>query len=139
MIVEYYANPHKKVVPLPVTYGTTSVVYGNGQTFAYNDYQAKKKGIDFDEFVRRDKLVREKAKECLGMFIGEVVYPYSKAEFDERGEQRIVQIYRSYSDFENKDWDEDKWHFLVGARSIKEPTRFMTATPKYFIKHEPKD
>lgn len=136
MITQYYPNPHKKVFALPITY-SAGPKQANGQSEVYNKYQAEKKGITIEEFARRDHLVRDKAKEVAsGLYVGALVYPHSVSEYERLGAHRITQIYRTYADFETKEWDEDKWQYLVAARRIDSPI-ITVATPKYFVTKEP--
>lgn len=137
MITEYFPNPNKKVFALPITYSAQTDRGVNGQSNVYNKYQAEKKGITTEEFARRDKLVRDKAKELEhGLYVGATVYPFSVAEYERLGPHRITQIYRTYADFETKDWDEHKWQYIVAAKRIDIP-EYTTATAKYFVTKEP--
>lgn len=140
MITENYPNPNapKKFVYVPPVH-TPHIPYGamaNGMGPFHNEHEAKRKGCTVEEFVRRDVLVRQWRKECINLYVGKKVYPYTKKDYEEKGAHVITQIYSTYGMMESKDWDEAKARYIVGAKSEKDGS-YTTATPKYFIETEP--
>lgn len=146
MITEHYPNPNiKKWAAFPVSKPVATLpanTYGmmaNGQSPFFNESEAKRKNITIEEFVRRDALVRQWAKEADMLWVGKLVYPFSLKEYEEKGAHRITQVLRTYGSFpDNHVWDEDKSRYIVGAKSEKDGM-YTIATPKFFIDREPKE
>lgn len=144
MIIEHYPNPNiKKWVGFPVSTAVATLPansYGmmsNGLSPMFNEGEAKRKGISIEEFVRRDCLVRQWAKEAERLWVGKLVYPYSLKDYEEKGAHRITQVLRTYGSFPNNEpWDEQKARYIIGAKSEKDGS-YTIATPKFFIDRIP--
>lgn len=139
MIEEYYANPSKPVYKLPHTpaYKNSYTPMDNGMSEVYNKHQAQKKNVSIEEFVRRDKIVREAAKGANYFRDGDIVYPHTKEEYAKYGKLVITYIIRSYADYEHEPWDEKSAAMVIGARPEKGSNGDIVCTSGYVSRKEP--
>lgn len=136
MIIEFYPNPNKPapvvsphVVPLGPSAG-----YGKH----YDEYYAKKRGCTVEEFIRRDNIIRAKAKE-IKYFLNASRYPFKWEEYEKKGKCRILRIDKNYAEYD-QDWPEngDGPLYLVEAMSEKNKFQVFRATPGFFVENPPK-
>ncbi len=141
MIEEYYANPNKPAAYWPYKdkqqQKNDDTAMENGMSFLYNKHQAQKKNLSVEEFVRRDKLVRDAAKGTHALRVGDIVYPHSKAEYEKFGKLTITYVIRSYSEYENEDWNERKVDMVIGANTEMGTMSAIVCTPTYISHKEP--
>ena len=130
MIIEFYPNPNaKKKVPYSppaVVIGsppTTPSSYTTGVGIHPNLYEfwARKKNLTVEEFVRRDKIVREMYKKVTYKK-GDTVYPYIKSEYEKRGRCYIKGVYKTYAEMEGE-WPGNDIPFIVTAHPMLAPKR----------------
>lgn len=139
MIEQYYANPNKTVYKLPhiPAYKNTYTLMDNGMSEVYNKHQAHKKGVSIEEFVRRDKIVRDAAKGANYLRDGDVVYPHNKEEYAKYGKLVITYVLRSYADYELERWDEKSAAMVIGARPERGSNGDIVCTSGYVSRKEP--
>jgi len=130
MIIEFYPNPNKPVAPPPV-------VYTGGTSNGFLEYQATNRGISVEEFVRRDEAVRKESLKAQ-YAVGEMMFPFSKSEYERLGKCRILAIHRRYVDL-GKDykWEDDRPLFIVSASAEKTNYSTFLATAGFFKRTEP--
>lgn len=143
MIVAHYPNPNKPVSSFLVTSSnapSTTItsnqqVMENGLTRAHNGYYARKHQISVEEFVRRDCLIRDLAKQAEKLEAGKEYYPFSKEAYALRGMCKIKYILRNYADFDPGTWNDKDYFYIVGATdSHGKP---LVTTANYFSSEEP--
>ena len=137
MITQFYPNPNKKKF-WPVTPIKTSTVTGaRSSELIFEEFQAKRRGIDLDEYRRRDALIRNAVKD-IKYKVGDLVFPYTVEEYEKKGKCRILHIATNYSMLE-KDykWIEGQMPFLVQAQASTTEYSTFLATPGFFRTEEP--
>jgi hypothetical protein len=129
MIIEFYPNPNK---PAPSVYVVPALGPTAGYGKHYDEYYAKKRGVTVEEFIRRDNIVRDKAKE-ITYHINASRYPFKWEEYEKKGKCRILRIDKTYAEYDH-DWPEDGDGplFLVEAMSEKNHFQVFRATPGFF-------
>lgn len=146
MIEAWYPHPNPPVVAAPKVYQSSYTppsreLEANGKPHAYNKYQAAKKQLKPEEFVRRDKLVMDAASECK-LTVGDIVVAYNDNSKYGNTRFRVCHIDRSYADFgpDNDPWEDKFARFIVGARPIPDGTaplgNLVLASPTFFKKAE---
>lgn len=140
MIVAHYPNPNKPVQSVYVPNNSTPLNSGtelmaNGLTRAHNGYYARKHSVSVEEFVKRDLLIRDLAKDAVGLESGKEYYPTTKAAYEARGKCKIRYVLRSYADFDPGTWNDKDYHFIVGA--IDKNGKTLVTTGNYFQDKEP--
>ena len=89
--------------------------------------------IDPDEFVRRDKIVRQLYLNC-NLHIGERVRPAHDTDFEKYGEVAIKKIFKSYFDFptvEAIDWPDDDDPYIITVSPSKGDSELLVVTSSY--------
>ncbi len=139
MIEEYYPNPNKPVAKLFHTpsYKNDYSLMANGMSSVYNKYQAGRKNVSVEEFVRRDVIIREAAKGTEYLRDGDVVYPHSKEANAKYGKITITYVLRSYADYQNEPWSEKSAAMVVGARPERGSNGDIVCTAQYVSRKEP--
>jgi hypothetical protein len=97
--------------------------------------------IDAEEFVRRDKLVRQMWVDC-GFKPGEVVRPKSDIAYEKYGRCTIRGVYKSYHDFstgEGQDWPKNDRPFIITVDPDKKDndTRLLLVVPDWLARFYP--
>lgn len=136
MIIGFYPNPNK---PKEKPFAMTPVVHQDrGYGKHYDEYYAKKRGCTVEEFIRRDKLVREAAKK-IDYFLNASRYPFKWDEYEKKGKCRILRIDKNYAEYD-QEWpaEGDGPLFLVEAMSEKNHFQVFRATPGFFKSEPPK-
>ena len=135
MIIGFYPNPNKPKAPEKQTPFTHTVLGDQDRGYGkhYDEYYAKKRGCTVEEFIRRDKVVRELAKK-ITYFLNASKYPFKWDEYDKKGKCRILRIDKNYAEYD-QEWPElgDGPLYLVEAMSEKNKFQVFRATPGFFV------
>lgn len=128
MLIEFFPNPNKKVIPHSPVFGyipyssptdmnpeakseyfktgSKALRYWN-MTEAEIEPKALKKECTIDEWIARDKAVRKAYRES-HFHVGEKVYPAQYEEYETYGSVTIVGVCRTYDDYgEDRQWSSD--------------------------------
>lgn len=140
MITANYPNPNKPVSKLfPVAVGAHNPVISQSNAFdSLTEFYAKRKNISVEEYKRRDAIVKAEAQKVAYMK-GDLVYPYRKKLYADKGMVKVLGIYRSYSDFETSDWPKDDHAFIITGQWVDNPNESLFCTGGYLSIQEPKE
>lgn len=100
--------------------------------------RAKQFNITPEEFVRRDKIVRQMWIDCQYR-TGEVVRPMMPESFEEYGRITIRGVFKSYHDFpqeEAKEWPKDDRPFIITCEPEKGEQRLLVVTPAWLSRFQ---
>lgn len=95
-------------------------------------------GISTEEYMRRDKIIRQQAQECKWR-VGQKLFPPNKKEEQLHGLCEVKQIYRTYHDFDITDakkWPaDDKPLFVTVQPERCETYSLICCTPNWLQEH----
>ena len=99
--------------------------------------KAIKLGISLQEYERRSKLVSEAWVENKWR-VGDIGYPFNKANYEEHGSCRVVGIVSNYDQYGSVEWNEAP--YILSVRPDNDPNTtvncthgWLIASPKYII------
>jgi len=116
MISICYKNPKRKVITVEVVPQISSVLDHNYHTMA--KARADKINISKQEWIRRDKIVKEHAVACKFSF-GDTFYPSSKTNYEKYGRCLVTAKVITYSEIDQDAWPATDNPFLITARSLR--------------------
>jgi len=102
---------------------------------AFEQAQARKRGITVSEYRRRDDIVRKLHLEC-AVKVGDTVFPEDKKDYEEYGPMIVTNIASSYRDMEDK-WPVSNNPLIVVLRQLDKEKKVMFATINWFVKKNP--
>lgn len=100
--------------------------------------RAKQFGITPDEFVRRDKIVRQLYLNC-NFHVGENLRPVLEADFDQYGEVAVKKIFKCYHDFptaEAMEWPDDDEPYIITVSPEKGDADLLVVTSRFMRRYK---
>jgi hypothetical protein len=129
MITQTFASKRPKTSYWPSVYpaNQSPAKYFTAQETA----QAEMRGIEPEEYVRRDNIVK-RLSSLVHLKAGDTCYPSTKDGYDKYGACFVVGVCRSYKDFSaDSKWPKNDTPMIVSFASQKNPGSHMICTHHY--------
>jgi len=95
---------------------------------------ARARNISPEEYVRRDKVVKELATAC-PFQTGDTAYPHDKKGYEEYGVCVVIGICRSYKDFNvDEEWPKNDNPYILSFAPMNDRKNIVMCTSNYLTK-----
>lgn len=108
----------------------------NSWSSARDQAAADARGITLQEYLRRDAIVRDLAKQ-VEVSVYNTGYPKAKREYDSLGEVLVTGICKTYADFSKTDEWKDDNPMIVSFYPLKNKSKNYFCTATYLVKENP--
>lgn len=99
--------------------------------------QARIRKITVEEYVRRDKIIRNEWNAC-PFKIGDTVYPKSQKDYIDYGPVEITAMLQSYKDTSIEDeWPKNDNPFILTIKPLKGDQSLVFCTANWVVKTNP--